>query len=135
MVATFNRSMKIRVNFTRDPVQVQQILDTIAGESALGVANKSERRDVEKRIQDADNYNEAVAAARQYAQSVEHDLRTSVDSLKALMTTLAGVEGKKVLVLTTEGFQIQPGRAIVERSQVFRQTGAPEGEAGFQVRG
>jgi len=128
MVATFNRSMKIRVNFTRDPVQIHQTLDVIAGESALGVANKSERRDVEKRIQDADNYSEAVAAARQYGQSVEHDLRTSVESLKALMTTLAGVEGKKVLVLTTEGFQIQPGREMFYLvDEISREKGWPAG--------
>ena len=128
MVATFNRSMKIRVNFTRDPVQVQQTLDTIAGESALGVSNKSEKRDVEKRIQDADNYNEAVSAARQYGQSVEHDLRTSVESLKALMTTLAGVEGKKILVLTTEGFQIQPGREMFYLvDEISREKGWPAG--------
>ena len=112
MVATFNRSMKIRVNFTRDPLQIQQTLDTIAGESALGVANKSEKRDYESRINDADNYDEAVATARQYSESVTHDLRQSVDSLNGLMTTLAGVEGKKILVLTTEGFQIQPGREM-----------------------
>ncbi len=112
MIATFNRSMKIRVNFTRDPAQIQQVLDTIAGESALGVANKSERRDFENRINDADNYDEAVATARQYSESVMHDLRQSVESLNGLMTTLAGVEGKKILVLTTEGFQIQPGREM-----------------------
>ena len=112
MIATFNRSMKIRVNFTRDPLQVQQTLDTIAGESALGVANKSERRDFENRINDAQGYDDAVATARQYSESVMHDLRQSVDSLNGLMTTLAGVEGKKILVLTTEGFQIQPGREM-----------------------
>ena len=112
MIATFNRSMKIRTNFTRDPAQIQQTLDAIAGESALGVANKSERRDFENRIQDADNYDDAVATARQYAESVNHDLRQSVESLNGLMTTLAGVEGKKILVLTTEGFQIQPGREM-----------------------
>jgi VWFA-related protein len=112
MVVTFNRSMKTRVNFTRDPVLIQQTLDTIAGESALGVAGKSEHRDFEGRIQDAQDYDTAVATARQYAQSVEHDLRQSVSSLNALMTTLAGVEGKKILVLTTEGFQIQPGREM-----------------------
>src|SRR5712691_8632890 len=112
MIATFNRSMKIRVNFTRDPLQVQQTLDTIAGESALGVANKSERRDFENRINDAEGYDDAVATARQYSESVMHDLRQSVESLNGLMTTLAGVEGKKILVLTTEGFQIQPGREM-----------------------
>src|SRR5438067_3390281 len=112
MVATFNRSMKIRAAFTRDPIQIQQTLDTLAGESALGVSGKSERRDVEGRINDAKSVDDALAAARTYAQSSEHDLRQSVTSLTGLMTTLAGVEGKKIVVLTTEGFQMQPGREM-----------------------
>jgi VWFA-related protein len=124
MVATFNRSMKIRAAFTRDPIQIQQTLDTLAGESALGVSNKSERRDVQNRINDAQNFDEALSAARQYSQSVEHDLRQSVTSLNGLMSTLAGVEGKKVVVLTTEGFQIQPGREMfLLVDEVARQKG------------
>ena len=31
MIATFNRSMKIRASFTRDPKQIAQTLDAIAG--------------------------------------------------------------------------------------------------------
>jgi VWFA-related protein len=112
MIATFNRSMKIRVPFTRDATQIQQTLDTIAGESALGLSNRSEARDIQKRIHDSDNYDEALATARTYAESVNHDLRQSVESLNGLMTTVAGVEGKKILVLTTEGFQMQPGREM-----------------------
>ncbi|HEV7574070.1 MAG TPA: VWA domain-containing protein [Thermoanaerobaculia bacterium] len=110
MVATYNRSLKVRAPFTRDPIQIQQTLDAIAGESALGTANRSEFKDVTSRINDAQSYEEATATARAYAGSVEHDLRQSVESISGLMTTLAGVEGKKILVLTTEGFQIQPGR-------------------------
>ena len=110
LIATFNRSMKVRVPFTRDPVQLIQTLDIIAGESAMGPQNRSERKDVEDRIRDANSYDDAVASARAYAQSVEHDLRQSVESINALMSTLAGVEGKKVLVLTSEGFPMQPGR-------------------------
>jgi len=110
MIATFNRSMKVRVQFTRDPKLIAQTLDTIAGESAMGISNTSERRDVLGRIRDAKSYDEALATARSYAESVQHDLRQSVEALNGLMTTLAGVEGKKVLVLTSEGFQIQPGR-------------------------
>jgi VWFA-related protein len=112
MVATFNRSMKVRVPFTRDPVQVQQILDVIAGESAMGLSNISERKDIESRVRDATDYTSAVASARSYAASVEHDLRQSVASINALMGTLAGVEGKKILVLTSEGFPMQPGREM-----------------------
>ena len=110
MVATYNRSMKVRVPFTRDARQIESILDQIAGESGLGVAHRSERRDVEERIREAPSYGEAVAVARSYASSVEHDLRQSVASINALMSTLAGVEGKKILVLTSEGFPMQPGR-------------------------
>ncbi len=112
MVATYNRSMKVRVPFTRDPKQIESILDTVAGESGQGIANRSERRDVEDRIREAPSYTDAIATARAYASSVEHDLRQSVASLNALMTTLAGVEGKKILVLTSEGFPMQPGREM-----------------------
>jgi VWFA-related protein len=110
MIATFNRSMKIRVPFTKDHVHLQQTLDAIAGESAGGASNRSEWKETEQRIRDARSYEEAATTARMYASSIEHDLRVSVSSLNALMSTLAGVEGKKVLVLTSEGYPIQPGR-------------------------
>lgn len=112
MVATYNRSMKVRVPFTRDSQQVATILDAIAGESGLGVANRSERKSFEERISEASSYADAMGTARTYASSVEHDLRQSVSSINALMSTLAGVEGKKILVLTSEGFPMQPGREM-----------------------
>jgi VWFA-related protein len=124
MVATYNRSLKIRAPFTRDAVQIQQTLDAIAGESALGTTNRNEFKDVTSRINDAETYEDATATARAYAASVEHDLRQSVQSISGLLTTLAGVEGKKILVLTTEGFQIQPGReAFTLIDEVAREKG------------
>ncbi len=110
MVATYNRSMKVRVPFTRDIAQIESILDSLAKESGLGVANRSEMKTTQDRIRDARSYDDALATARTYAASVEHDLRQGVASLNALMSTLAGVEGKKILVLTSEGFPMQPGR-------------------------
>jgi len=110
MIATFNRSMKVRVPFTRDPVQLSQTLDIIAGESAMGTEVKSERKQVQDQIRDAQSYDDALAYARTFAESADHDLRQSVESLNALMSTLAGVEGKKILVLTSEGFPMRPGR-------------------------
>lgn len=112
MLATYNRSMKVRVPFTRDPHAIETALDMLARESGLGIANKSERKQTEDRIRDASSYSEAIATARTYAASIEHDLRQSVASINALMSTLAGVEGKKILVLTSEGFPMQPGREM-----------------------
>ncbi|HEX9162262.1 MAG TPA: VWA domain-containing protein [Thermoanaerobaculia bacterium] len=114
MIATFNRSMKIRTPFTRDAGQIATTLDIIAGESALGTSNTSERKQMEDRIRDTTNYDEAISTARTYAEEVEHDLRQSAESLNGLMTTLAGVEGKKILVLASEGFPMQPGREMFE---------------------
>jgi VWFA-related protein len=110
MIATYNRSMKIRVPFTRDVNQILSMIDTISKESGLGVASKSEWKQVQDQIRDANSYDDAMAIARSYASSNEHDLRQSVASLNGLLTTLAGVEGKKILVLTSEGFPMQPGR-------------------------
>jgi VWFA-related protein len=129
MIATFNRSMKVRVPFTRDPVQIEQMLDAVAGESAMGTTNASERQSVQDRIKEGNDYDEAVATARSYAQSVEHDLRQSAESLNGLMTTLAGVEGKKILVLASEGFPMQPGR------EMFQYIDEVANEKGWQFSG
>jgi VWFA-related protein len=112
MIATYNRSLKVRVPFTRDVTVIQSTLDAIAGESALGISARSERTETENRIRDAQTYDDAVSYARTYSQSIEHDLRQSVSSLNGLLSTLAGVEGKKILVLTSEGFPMQPGREM-----------------------
>ena len=124
MIATFNKSIKVRLPFTRDSVQVSQTLDSIMGESGLGLSARSESRDTLKRIQDAQGADEAVGIARQYAESVQHDLRENVEAINGLMSTVAGLEGRKVLILTTEGFQMQPGR---EMFYAIEETGREKG--------
>ena len=112
MIATYNRSMKIRVPFTSDKNALLTMIEGLARESGLGIAGKSEAKQTHDRIREATGFQDAVSIARSYASSVEHDLRQGVSSLNALMSTLAGVEGKKILVLTSEGFPIQPGREM-----------------------
>jgi VWFA-related protein len=126
MIATFNKSIKVRLPFTRDAIQVQQTLDSIMGESGLGLSARSESHDTLKRIQDAQGSDEAIGIARQYAESVQHDLRENVEAINGLLSTVAGLEGKKVLILTTEGFQMQPGR---EMFYAIEETGREKGWA------
>jgi VWFA-related protein len=110
MIATFNRSMKVRVPFTRDTTQLIQTLDVVAGESAMGGQVRNDFQQFQSQVRDSASYDDAIASARTYSESAEHDLRQTVESINGLMTTLAGVEGKKVLVLTSEGFPLQPGK-------------------------
>lgn len=112
MIATWNRSMKIRVPFTKDRAYLKQEFESLAGESGLGVHHLSERRQLEQSVREASSIQQAVIEARSWAMSVEHDLRQTVRALNGLLEQLAGVEGKKAMVMTSEGFYIQPGREI-----------------------
>ncbi|MCU1228918.1 MAG: hypothetical protein JWO97_1802 [Acidobacteria bacterium] len=135
MIATFNRSLKVRVPFTRDTTQLIQTFDVIAGESGLGLNNRSDMRDTQGHIKEARSYDEALAAARSYSQSIEHDLRQSVTSIVGLMQTLAGVEGKKVLVLASEGFPIQPGREMFEYLEELQRERSGWGQGSTFIEG
>ena len=85
MVATYNRSLKVRAPFTRDPIQIQQTLDAIAGESAHGHRQPQRvQRRHEPHQRRADATTTRWPMARSYAQSVEHDLRQSVESINGL---------------------------------------------------
>ncbi len=112
MIVTFNRDIKVRVPFTNDHAFLKQTFDTITEENSFGMQNLSERRTAESRIRDSVSYDDAMGVARTYAYSVEHDLRTAVSAMKGLMTQLAGVEGRKIMVITSEGLPIQPGREL-----------------------
>lgn len=112
MIATWNRSMKIRVPFTSDQAFLKQEFDSLAGESGLGTHFASEKRTVEQQVRDASSMQEAIMEARSWALSVEHDLRQTVRGVNGLIEQLAGVEGKKIMVMTSEGFYIQPGREM-----------------------
>ncbi len=112
MIVTWNRSMKVRVPWTSNHETIRRALDTISGESGLGMAYRSERRQLESQIRDAQTRAEAIIMARTFAQSTEHDLRQTVYQINALMSTLGGIDGKKVMVITSEGFYMQPGAEI-----------------------
>ncbi|MGH9459258.1 MAG: VWA domain-containing protein [Thermoanaerobaculia bacterium] len=109
MIVTWNRSLNTRLPFTSDAKQIEQVLDAIAGESALGIQQMSERRQAQSRIREARTMQEAIVTARTYAQSLEHDLRTTTSAINSLTSTLGGVEGKKIMLITSEGFWMQPG--------------------------
>jgi VWFA-related protein len=112
MIATWNRSMKIRVPFTSDRSYLKQEFESLGGESALGTHFASEKRMLEERIREARTVHEAILEVRSWAMSVEHDLRQTVRGVNGLLENLAGVDGRKIMVMTSEGFYIQPGREM-----------------------
>lgn len=104
MLVTFDRSLKVKVPFTSDvDAVIQQLfeVDEVAGQ---GVHADSERRDVLRRIEDAQSGAEAMMWAETHAESVRNDLYYTIDALRELVSSLAGLQGRKAVLHVSDGF-------------------------------
>lgn len=112
MVVTWDRSLKVRRKFTNDGREVSDVLKQQEDLSTMGQTRQQERRDVIKRIDEAQSEAEAFQEVRSYAQSYENDLKFTVDALKKTIDQLAGIEGRKILLHVSEGLPQTPGAEL-----------------------
>jgi VWFA-related protein len=124
MVVTFNRSLKVRQRFTTDRGAVAGTLQEIENESGMGNTITGERQDAIQRINDSKSQSEAVGIARQTSQSLDADLRLSIDALKTTIAGLAGIEGRKVLIYVSDGLPQMVGQELFDTIQRKYRTGA-----------
>ena len=61
-----------------------------------------------------DNWGDMLSAARQYADNEATSAAIAVDGLADLVTTLAGVPGKKAVVHLTDGLPQRPGISVLD---------------------
>ncbi len=61
-----------------------------------------------------DNWGEMLSAARQYADNEATSAAIAVDGLADLVTTLAGMPGKKAVVHITDGLPQRPGISVLD---------------------
>lgn len=125
MLVTHDRSLKVVESFTTDAERVVEALFEVDEVSGLGVHAESERRDVLDRIEDAASGSEALMWAENYAESVRDDLRYTVDALREMVTSLAGLSGRKALLYVSDGVAMIPGEDVFYAvEQEFSATGA-----------
>ena len=125
MLVTHDRALEIVQPFTTDAERVVEALFEVDEVSGLGVHAESERRDVLQRIEEADNGSEALMWAENYAESVRDDLRYTVDALREMVSSLAGLPGRKALLYVSDGVAMIPGEDVFYAvEQKFSRTGA-----------
>ena len=112
MLATYDRELHIRRSFTSDPGLIAASLLELEKVSAHAIHQDSERRDVMRRIEDAQSATEAEGYARSYAQSVFNDLSFSIDALKEITNALAGMPGRKAILYVSDGLQMIAGHDV-----------------------
>ena len=126
MIVTFNQSSKTRLPWTNDPAAVQSALDSIGLEPGGGRNRQATRNQIENEIRSmvsggpgeieigvtrgpGRDFRTIVSTVRNYAASVALDFERSAAALESLFGSLAGVDGRKIVVIASESFPTRPG--------------------------
>jgi VWFA-related protein len=112
MLVTYDRSLKVRRNFTSDPDLIAAALLELEKVTGSAVQQDSERKDALRNIEESGSANEALMYARAYADSVYNDLSFSIDALKQIVNALAGVPGRKAVLYVSDGLPMTAGQDV-----------------------
>ncbi len=126
MVVSVQRSVKIVQPFTNDPRAVQDALRSMTRLYGARVDHDRQRgriiHDMQAVMSDASSgglRNDQVAARdledkiRVYAEEIAMELGYAINSLREVLTTLAGLPGRKVLVHVSSGLPAVPARDLI----------------------
>jgi VWFA-related protein len=109
MLVTYDRSLHFRHGFTSDAALINNELVELEKISAQGVHSESDRREVLRQIDDAQSPSEAAGYARAYAGAAFNDLQASIEAMKTVMTSLAGIPGRKAILYVSDGLPMIAG--------------------------
>ncbi len=112
MLVTYDRSLHMRHDFTSDPTLIASQLFELEELAAFGVHWDSERRDVLRDINDSDTLAAVSWRVRQFAESGYNDLSFSIEAIKEIVTSLAGLPGRKAILYVSDGLQMLPGEDL-----------------------
>jgi len=114
MLVTYNRSLKVRKNFTSQPNELLGVIDDIELDTGGGTNAVSDRRDALQRINDAKSSTEAMNYAQSYSKSLRNDIEFTTDALVETIASLAGIQGRKNLIYVSEGLPATAGLELFE---------------------
>jgi VWFA-related protein len=112
MLVSYDRELHIRQPFTSDTSLINTQLLALERVSAQGVHEENDRRETLRQIDEAQSQGEATGYARTYAGSTFNDVSFTLDAMKNLVTSLAGLSGRKALVYVSDGLPMIAGEDV-----------------------
>ncbi|HJW95493.1 MAG TPA: VWA domain-containing protein [Thermoanaerobaculia bacterium] len=126
MVVTWNRGLRMVCGFTDDPARLRTALGKVARMSGGGVQMNVDKerlkREVEAMIAQVqsmgrrsavgamdDAYQQSLSMTRAYADDLFFNEKKLSEAMSTMITTLAGLEGKKVMVFVGSQLPDKPG--------------------------
>jgi VWFA-related protein len=133
MIASAFTGLKIDLQFTSDATAIMEAIDRVAGAPGGGHILAQQLRDVERKLRDLPEefaiqsvhvggnviksrppYTMGFEHVTNYANHVLHRVNQTANAMNALAASLAGIEGRKVMVYATESLPPYPGREAFE---------------------
>ncbi|HEY4642279.1 MAG TPA: VWA domain-containing protein [Thermoanaerobaculia bacterium] len=145
MVAAWNRGLHIVIPFTGDREKLRAAMRRYEKDAGGGAPIEFEREHVMANIaqvlqaefdaRGGNNEREAIAhaesLARSYAQSVSMNEKALVKAMSTTLTTLAGLEGKKVMLVAGQQLPSRPGLEVFQYvDQLFSGRGVSNAQRG-----
>ena len=130
MVAMWDRRLKVLQPFTTDAAQVRSLIESTAATTGGASFMASEKQRVLSTVQSliasaqqsrgrgrsmTDAYRESISIARAYAETQFTATRGLLVGLRQMISTLSGLEGRKVLLMVGGELQQRPGLDLLEQ--------------------
>ena len=149
MIVTFYPSLKVRLPWTSDPAAVQSALDAVGRESGNGRIRQAALDRLENNIRSIvardqlprppgandpiTDFRVHLSHIRAYASSVKQELGVSASALEGLLGELAGVDGRKIVLIASESFPTRPGgEAFAFLDRLRNEVLSGDGPEGFK---
>lgn len=112
MLVTFERSLHVRHPFTTDKRAILKEMEELRTLSGFAPQQLSERRNVIRLIDQSRDANEASSHVDFYAKSIYNDTMMTINSLKEIVGSLAGLPGRKALLYVSDGVPMTAGEDL-----------------------
>ncbi len=111
-LVTFDRSLHVRQPFTTNLGAISEALYEIETLSGFAVQGDADRKDVLRRLDGTETAVEAEIIVDFYAKSLHNDVKMTVRNLKEIVSSLAGLPGRKAILHVSDGIPMASGEDI-----------------------
>ena len=112
MLVSYDRSLHVRQEFTTDPQLVANATFDLEKMTGHAVHLDSDRKEVMRDIEEAEAVGEVDWRVRQFAENQANDLSFTIDALKEIVDSLAGLSGRKAILYVSDGLPMQPAEDL-----------------------
>jgi VWFA-related protein len=120
-VVTWDRVLRARGSFTNDGAVLASVLESLKGEAVFGDEPARERNRLYGMIDSALNadprfrgpqVDQAISTVRSWCDNQAHEVEATLDAARSVASTLAGLDGRRILIVVTERLAPAPGREL-----------------------